>query len=110
MATLLGVAEVAMAALLVLVYTAGAVVGVSPAAKQPLNPHHAADTEADKDNYQNRSKFSFLGWDLEKVSESTEVEAECKNDFFYRNWYKGRSRHPPDGLVIRVVFNLCNGL
>ena len=110
MATLLGVAEVAVAALLVLVYTAGAVVGVSPAAKQPLKPHHAADTEADKDNYQNRSKFSFLGWDLEKVSESTEVEMECKNDFFYRNWYKGKSRHPPDGLVIRVVFNLCNGL
>ena len=73
MATWLGVAEVAMAALLVLVFTAYVAVWVSLAAKQPFNPHHADDTEADKDKYWHCSKFSFLGWDLEKVSESTEM-------------------------------------
>ena len=103
MATWLGVAEVAMAALFVLVFTAYVAVWVSVAAKQPFNPHHADDTEADKDNYRN----SFLGWDLEKVSESTEMEVECKNDFFCRNYYKGKSWHPPDGLVIITLLLTC---
>ena len=100
MATLLGVDEVEIAALLVLLFTANVAVWVSPAAKQHLNPHHAAETEAGKDNYQKRSKFSFLGWDLEKVSESTEMEVECKNEVLNRNYYKGKSWHLPDGLVL----------
>ena len=100
MATLLGVDEVKIAALLVLVCTAYAAVGVPPAAKQHLHPHHAADIERGKDNYLKHSKFRLLGWELEKVSESTEMEVECKNEFLNRNCYKGKSWHLPDGLVL----------
>ena len=100
MATLLGVEEVEVAALLVLVCTEYAAVWVSPVAKQHLPPHHAAGIETGKDNYLKRSKFRLLEWESEEVSESTEMEVDFKNEFLNRNCYKGKSWHPPDGSVL----------